>query len=279
MRECIGTYGRWSRAGSKHQLPVRTDRMGILATTPYAPPGMVRWEGVKSIYVGLLDSRPDTIKVQSNFVLGDFGQVDSAWNWFQVPLKKFGAKGMYWDAAKMTEMSDEVKWDRINEIRFSENKDENKPGPGRPIAFNAKDIVITNHIPNYLDPDEFWMTFNSSEPDVVLAGLNRPTRDGKRVRGPNPRSDSPSTRSRADRGNPSISPTAWRIGATCSTDLVETGAGKNFGIKTNIGASVSTSIRIRPFKASPSKCMMPEMGVFVANVGLAGESLWGRLAG
>nr|MDQ3001307.1 carbohydrate-binding protein [Fibrobacterota bacterium] len=140
--------------------------------------------GVKSIYVGLLDSRPDGVKVQSKLVLSDFGQIDTAWNWFQIPLKKFGDNGMYWDAAKMTEISAEVKWDRINEIRFSENKDENKPAPGQPIAFYAKNIVITDHIPGYVDPDEYWVAFNSSEPDVVLADFESGDKGWETGKGP-----------------------------------------------------------------------------------------------
>jgi hypothetical protein len=124
--------------------------------------------GVRSIYLGLLDSRPDGIKAQSKLVLGDFGPVDTAWHYFQIPLKKFGDNGMYWDAGKMTEISTAVEWDKINEVRFSENKDENKVPPGQPIAFYAKDIVIAESIPGYIDPDEYWNGFNSTAPDLVL---------------------------------------------------------------------------------------------------------------
>jgi hypothetical protein len=140
--------------------------------------------GVKSIYVGLLDSRPDGVKVQSKLVLSDFGKVDTAWAWYQIPLRKFGAHGMYWDAAKMTEISAEVKWDQINEIRFSENKDENKAGPGQPIAFYTKDIVITDHIPGYVDPDEFWSAFKSTEPDVLLADFESGSKGWESGKGP-----------------------------------------------------------------------------------------------
>ncbi len=124
--------------------------------------------GVKSIYLGILDSRPDGVKTQSKVVLGDFGSVDTNWNYYQIPLKRFGATGLFWDATKMAEMSAPVKWDLINEIRFSENKDENKTPPGQPITFYAKDIVITDDIPGYIDPDLYWDAFKSSEPDLLL---------------------------------------------------------------------------------------------------------------
>ncbi|MEO7776740.1 MAG: carbohydrate binding domain-containing protein [Fibrobacteria bacterium] len=124
--------------------------------------------GVKSIYVGLLDSRPDGIKAQSKQIISDFGPIDTAWNYYQIPLKRFGATGLYWDAAKLAEMSTPVKWDQINEIRFSENKDENKTPPDQPIAFYTKDIVITDDIPGYVDPDLYWNAFHSTEPDLLL---------------------------------------------------------------------------------------------------------------
>jgi len=137
--------------------------------------------GVRSLYVGLLDSRPDGIKAQSKLVLGDFGPVDTAWHYFQIPLKKFGAAGLYWDAGKLAEISTDVQWDKINEVRFSENKDENKIPPGQPISFYAKDIVITENIPGYVDPDEFWNAFNSREPDLLLHDFDGGSQGSKSV--------------------------------------------------------------------------------------------------
>ncbi len=124
--------------------------------------------GVKSIYLGILDSRPDGVKAQSKQVLSDFGPIDTAWNYYQIPLRKFGGNGLYWDAGKQTEVATEVKWDQINEIRFSENKDENRTPPSQPIAFYAKDITINEDIPGYVDPDEYWNAFHSGEPDLLL---------------------------------------------------------------------------------------------------------------
>lgn len=124
--------------------------------------------GVSSIYLGLLDSRPDGIKAQSKIVLSDYGKIDTNWNYFQIPLKRFGNTGLYWDAAKMGEISTQMQWEKFNEVRFSENKDENKVGAGQPIAFYAADIVITEDIPGYVDPEEFWASFKSTEPDILL---------------------------------------------------------------------------------------------------------------
>jgi hypothetical protein len=150
--------------GQGRNLDLRGPRAakGALAFWGKAAPG------VKSLYVGILDSRPDGVKVQTKQVLGDYGPVDTNWNYYQIPLKRFGANGLYWDAGKQAEVASDVKWDQIGEIRFSENKDENRVAPGRPIAFYAKDVVITDAIPGYVDPDEYWNAFNSREPDRLL---------------------------------------------------------------------------------------------------------------
>lgn len=124
--------------------------------------------GVKSIYVGILDVRPDGVKTQTKQILGDFGPIDTGWHYYQIPLKRFGNAGLYWDASKQTEVSSEMKWDQIGEVRFSENKDENKVDSTQAIAFYTKDIVITEDIPGYVDPDEYWNTFSSKEPERLL---------------------------------------------------------------------------------------------------------------
>ena len=150
--------------GQGKNIDLRSPRAGKGALTFWGKGA----PGVKSIYVGILDSRPDGIKAQSKQILADFGAIDTAWNFYQIPLRKFGPMGLYWDAAKQTEISTDVKWDQINEVRFSENKDENRTAPGQPIAFYARDIAITADIPGYVDPDEYWNAFSSSEPDRLL---------------------------------------------------------------------------------------------------------------
>lgn len=127
--------------------------------------------GVKSIYVGLLDIRPDGNKTQSKVVLGDFGALDTAWKHFRIPLKKFVNHGLYWDAGKKAEITADMDWTSIQEIRFSVGKGENKVPEGAPVAFYANDIQIIEEIPGYVDPDEFWAAFKSDAPERMLHDL------------------------------------------------------------------------------------------------------------
>jgi hypothetical protein len=150
--------------GEGHNIDLRGPRSGRGALAFWGKGG----PGVKAIYVGILDSRPDGIKTQVKQVLSDYGQIDTAWHYYQIPLRRFGNNGVYWDAGKQTEISADMKWDQIGEVRFSENKDENKTLPNQPIAFYTKDIVITDDIPGYVDPDEYWTAFKSNEPDRLL---------------------------------------------------------------------------------------------------------------
>jgi hypothetical protein len=150
--------------GAGKNIDLRKPRAGHGALAFWGKGG----PGVKNIYVGILDSRPDGIKTQVKLVLGDYGQVDTAWRYFQLPLRRFGNSGVYWDAGKQAEIAGTMKWDEIGEFRFSASKDENKVPPNQPVAFYAKDIVITEDIPGYVDPDEYWNAFRSNEPDRLL---------------------------------------------------------------------------------------------------------------
>lgn len=150
--------------GQGHNLDLRDGRKG--------KGGLSFWlkaaPGVHNAYVGLLDSRPDGVKAQSKISIGDYGMIDTAWHRIQIPLKRFGGTGMYWDAGKMAEIASDVQWDKINEIRFSINKDENKNPPGTPATLYLDDITITEDIPGYIDPDLYWEAFKSTEADYVI---------------------------------------------------------------------------------------------------------------
>ncbi|HEX7509829.1 MAG TPA: carbohydrate binding domain-containing protein, partial [Chitinivibrionales bacterium] len=124
--------------------------------------------GVSSVYVGLLDLEPEDKKVQTKLTLGDFGKLDTSWHYFMVPLRRFQDKGKYWDANKKAEIVADVDWKSINEIRFSVNKAENKVEEGKPVCLYVEDMAFIDAIPGYVDPDEYWASFKSSEPDMVL---------------------------------------------------------------------------------------------------------------
>ncbi len=134
--------------------------------------------GVQKIYVGLLDNEGNDIKVQTKVVLSDFGPVDTTWHYYQIPLKRFGATGLYWDADRKAEISAPVRWDEINEIRFSVNKGENKVDSTQPASFYVDDMVLVDSIPGYVDPEAYWAAFHSTAPDVLLHDFEGPADQG-----------------------------------------------------------------------------------------------------
>lgn len=150
--------------GQGHNLDLRQGRTGKWGLAFWAKAG----PGVHSVYAGLLDSRSDGIKAQSKVAISDFGMLDTSWHLIQIPLKRFGGTGMYWDASKMSEIATDVQWDKINEVRFSISKDENRVEPGKPATLYLDDITIVDEIPGYVDPDLYWAAFKSTEPDILL---------------------------------------------------------------------------------------------------------------
>ncbi len=139
------------------------------------PSGIAFWakgvSGNESIYVGLIDDESDGMKVQTKVALRDFGKVDTTWHYFMIPLKKFQVKGRYWDAVKKAEIVKDIDWKAISEVRFSVNKGENKVGSGKPVKFYIEDISFIEEIPGYFDPDKYWESFTSNEPDILLHDL------------------------------------------------------------------------------------------------------------
>jgi hypothetical protein len=123
---------------------------------------------VKAVSVGLLDIHPDGNKTQSRVLIGDFGALDTTWRHYRIPLKRFGATGMYWDAARKAEVSAEMDWSSIQEVRFSIGKEENRIPAETPVSLYLDDIAIIEDIPGYVDPDAFWAAFKSDAPETML---------------------------------------------------------------------------------------------------------------
>ncbi|MBD3391813.1 MAG: carbohydrate-binding protein [Chitinivibrionales bacterium] len=124
--------------------------------------------GVSKVYVGLLDDETDGKKVQTKVPLGDYGRIDTSWQYFMIPVKAFGATGKWWNEDKKAEVLGDIEWNAINELRFSVNRYENKIDEGEPAAVYVDDIAVIEDIPGYVDPDEYWAGFASDAPDVVL---------------------------------------------------------------------------------------------------------------
>ena len=124
--------------------------------------------GVEKLYIGLLDDESDGAKVQTKVALGDYGKLDTTWKYFMIPLRRFQDVGKFWDENKKAEVVGDIKWNQINEIRFSNNKAENKLPEGEPVAFYVDEISFIDAIPGYVDPEEYWANFKSDAPDVIL---------------------------------------------------------------------------------------------------------------
>ena len=124
--------------------------------------------GVDKIYVGILDDESDGAKVQTKVALGDFGSLDTTWKYFMIPLRRFQDVGKYWDDNKKAEVVGDVKWNQVNEIRFSNNKAENKVPEGEPVALYVDQITFIEEIPGYIDPEEYWANFESDAKDIIL---------------------------------------------------------------------------------------------------------------
>jgi hypothetical protein len=150
-------------AGASYNLePLRKAKAAGIAFWAKGAPG------VSAIYVGLVDDESDGKKVQTKVALGDFGQLDTAWKYFMIPLRRFQSTGKYWNADKKQEMADDVKWNAFNEVRFSNNKAENKVPEGEPVALYVDQISFIEEIPGYVDPEEYWAAFKSDVPNLSL---------------------------------------------------------------------------------------------------------------
>ena len=124
---------------------------------------------VKSIYFGLVDDDSDDgNKVQSKVNLGDFGQIDTVWKYYMIPIRKFNNSGLYWDASANQEINSNLNWSKINEFRFSINKNENRVESDIPVTLYIDDIAVIREIPGYVNPDDFWRAFSSDAPDLLL---------------------------------------------------------------------------------------------------------------
>ncbi|HSQ40786.1 MAG TPA: carbohydrate binding domain-containing protein, partial [Fibrobacteraceae bacterium] len=125
-------------------------------------------------FVGLLDNQGNDVKSQTKVSLKDWVQVIDKWQLVKIPLKRFLDKGKAWDAQKQAEVAKDVKWNKIQEIRFSVNRSDNKRDPGDPVEIDVDQITFTSNI-DWVDPDLKWDSFKSNAPELVLQDFeNKP---------------------------------------------------------------------------------------------------------
>lgn len=128
----------------------------------------------KKFMVGLMDNQGNDKKVQTK-VTGDGYVVLKTGEWAQVrvPLKAFIDDGVYWDAKAGREISSKMDWSKIQEVRISIGKDENKPGVGKPVIFYVDQIQVTKTSKGIYDPDAYWDAFKSDAPDQLVTDFSK----------------------------------------------------------------------------------------------------------
>ena len=128
--------------------------------------------GGEKIYVGILDNQGNDTKTQTKISLNDWiegGKVGTDWKLVKIPLKRFSDKGRAWDANKQVEVLKDMQWSKIQEIRFSVNKNENKGEQGKPspVTIFVDQITFTENI-DWVDSDVKWDDWSSRARDVVI---------------------------------------------------------------------------------------------------------------
>lgn len=124
--------------------------------------------------IGLMDVHSDGKKVQTK-VNGDGYAVvkEGRWTRCTIPLKAFSDDGVYWDAAQGREISAKIDWRRINDIRLSINRGENKVAPGQPVIFYLDQIQISKTAKGVEDPDAYWDAFESDAAPALITDFTR----------------------------------------------------------------------------------------------------------
>ena len=128
----------------------------------------------EKFYVGLLDNEGGDKKIQTKVIGNDYVVVkEGKWSQCRIPLKAFIDDGSYWDAGQSREISGKVDWSKIQEIRISIGRDENKVDKGQPVVFYFDQIQITKTAKGLYDPDAYWDAFHSDAPDVLVSDFSK----------------------------------------------------------------------------------------------------------
>jgi hypothetical protein len=124
--------------------------------------------GVTEVFVGLTDNKGDGKNVSSGVLLGDFGKIDTTWQYFMIPLKEFPDDGSYWDDNTNSTKPGMMDWSKIFGMQITSNKYVNRIPVEDPIKLYFSRIALIDKVPGYVDPDVYWDNFKSTAPDVMV---------------------------------------------------------------------------------------------------------------
>ncbi|MCL2260125.1 MAG: hypothetical protein FWC15_02075 [Fibromonadales bacterium] len=134
-------------------------------------------QGGEKVSFGILDNQGNDIKSQTKLILQDWVQdqtITKDWKLVKIPLKRFLDAGLAWDASRQAEVRKDVKWDKIQEIRFSVGKFDNRRDgrPNDPVTIYVDQITFTENI-DWVDPNLKWEKFDSKAPDLVISDFEK----------------------------------------------------------------------------------------------------------
>ena len=142
-------------------------------TTPSA--GIAFWgksgPGTVNLNVGVVDNQGNDVKTQTRVFVGDYGVLDGEWKYYMIPIRMFHQNGLYWDANRNVEVNARVDWAKIQEVRISVNRNDERNRhikPGEPAIFYISDVAFIEEIPGFVNPEDYWNAFKSNAPDVLL---------------------------------------------------------------------------------------------------------------
>ncbi|MDR0306495.1 MAG: hypothetical protein LBI42_06630 [Chitinispirillales bacterium] len=142
-------------------------------TTPSA--GLAFWgrggPGLVNISVGVMDNKGKDVKTQTKLFVGDYGTIDGEWKYYMIPIRMFNENGLYWDASRGAEINSKIDWSKIQEVRISVNRNDERNRhikPGEPATFYISDVIFIEEIPGFVNPEDYWNAFKSNVPDVML---------------------------------------------------------------------------------------------------------------
>ncbi len=129
--------------------------------------------GGEKFYVGLLDDESDgpEMKVQSKVVSLDHVKLTTEWQQVKILFKSFSENGKWWNSSKQAEIFGKLDWAKIQELRFSVNKFENKnlkDAATGAVKIYFDQVQFQTVIDGVFDPEEYWAAFSSNEADVLL---------------------------------------------------------------------------------------------------------------
>ncbi|MEN9306984.1 MAG: hypothetical protein RL173_916 [Fibrobacterota bacterium] len=128
----------------------------------------------KKFMVGLMDNQGNDKKVQTKVMADGYAVLkEGEWVQVRVPLKAFIDDGVYWDAKAAREISSKMDWTKIQEVRISIGKDENKPGAGKPVIFYVDQVQLTRTSKGIFDPDAYWDAFKSDASDLLVSDFTK----------------------------------------------------------------------------------------------------------